>query len=84
MKTSSQLPAAGEQVDVVAQEDPPSAISNLFPLNEEARSGMIAEAAYYRAEARGFAPGHEEEDWLEAEAEVDLLLASSEPKPLRD
>jgi hypothetical protein len=31
---------------------------------------MIAEAAYYRAERRGFAPGGEEIDWLEAEAEV--------------
>lgn len=30
----------------------------------------IAEAAYYRAERRGFAPGGEIEDWLAAEAEV--------------
>ncbi len=35
---------------------------------------MIAEAAYLRAERRGFAPGHEHEDWLAAEAEVDGLL----------
>jgi hypothetical protein len=28
---------------------------------------QIAECAYYRAEARGFAPGHELDDWLEAE-----------------
>jgi hypothetical protein len=27
----------------------------------------IAQAAYYRAESRGFAPGHELEDWLAAE-----------------
>jgi hypothetical protein len=31
---------------------------------------MVAEAAYYRAERRGFAPGHELEDWLQAEAEL--------------
>jgi hypothetical protein len=31
---------------------------------------MIEEAAYYRAEKRGFAPGLETEDWCEAEAEV--------------
>lgn len=31
---------------------------------------MIAEAAYYRAEKRGFAPGFENRDWLEAEKEV--------------
>ena len=30
----------------------------------------IAEVAYYRAERRGFAPGGELQDWLEAEAEV--------------
>ena len=30
----------------------------------------IAELAYYRAEQRGFSPGHEESDWLEAEKEV--------------
>jgi hypothetical protein len=35
---------------------------------------MIAEAAYLRAERRGFAPGSEAEDWLAAEAEVDVLL----------
>lgn len=31
---------------------------------------MIAEAAYYRAEKRGFAPGFELEDWLAAEREI--------------
>lgn len=30
---------------------------------------QIAIAAYLKAEARGFEPGHELEDWLEAEAE---------------
>jgi Protein of unknown function (DUF2934) len=40
----------------------------------EDRRAMIAEAAYLRAERRGFAPGHETEDWLAAEAEVDVLL----------
>jgi hypothetical protein len=37
---------------------------------EEARRGEIAENAYYRAEKRGFTPGEEERDWLEAEAEI--------------
>lgn len=30
----------------------------------------VAEAAYFKAEKRGFAPGHEIQDWLEAEREV--------------
>jgi len=31
---------------------------------------MIAEAAYYKAEKRGFEPGYETQDWLEAETEM--------------
>lgn len=31
---------------------------------------LISEAAYYRAKQRGFTPGHEVEDWVQAEAEV--------------
>ena len=48
--------------------------SSRISVSEEARRGMIAQAAYLRAERRGFAPGCEEEDWLAAEAEVDALL----------
>lgn len=40
----------------------------------EQRAALIAEAAFFRAEKRGFAPGHEVEDWLAAEAEVDEKL----------
>ncbi len=43
-------------------------------ISEDVRRGMIAEAAYLRAEQRGFAPGGEDADWLAAEAEVDALL----------
>lgn len=31
---------------------------------------LISEAAYFRAKQRGFEPGHELEDWIQAEAEV--------------
>ncbi len=34
-------------------------------VSEDVRRGMIAEGAYLRAERRGFAPGHEAQDWLE-------------------
>jgi hypothetical protein len=37
--------------------------------NEETRR-QIAEAAYFRAQERGFEPGRELEDWVEAESEV--------------
>jgi hypothetical protein len=35
------------------------------------RHRRISDLAYRRAEQRGFAPGNEAEDWLEAEREVD-------------
>jgi hypothetical protein len=35
------------------------------------RQRRIAEAAYRRAERRGFAPGNDVQDWLEAEKEID-------------
>lgn len=38
--------------------------------NAEDRLSRIAVSAYYKAESRGYEPGHEIQDWLEAEAEV--------------
>jgi hypothetical protein len=35
------------------------------------RHQRVSEAAYYRAERRGFAVGYELEDWFEAEKEID-------------
>ena len=43
------------------------------PSNEEL-GGMIATAAYYLAAARNFTPGHELDDWLEAERSVRAKL----------
>ncbi len=37
---------------------------------EHANAAMVAEAAYYRAQMRGFAPGGEVEDWLAAEKDL--------------
>lgn len=37
--------------------------------SDEARESDIAVTAYYRAQARGFEPGYELEDWLAAEQE---------------
>jgi hypothetical protein len=43
-------------------------------LTEEERRRMIAETAYYLAERRGFVGGSPEQDWLEAEAQIDRML----------
>jgi hypothetical protein len=40
------------------------------------RQTLIATAAYYRAQARGFEAGHELEDWVAAERDVDLALVA--------
>jgi len=34
----------------------------------------IAEAAYYKALARGFAPNRDQQDWLEAKKDYEALL----------
>lgn len=36
----------------------------------ESRHETIAQAAYFRAEARGFEQGHELDDWLAAERQI--------------
>ena len=43
-------------------------------VSAEERRRLIAEAAYFKAERRGFAEGGELDDWVEAEAEIDALL----------
>ena len=62
---------------------PPKPMHNFFPLrfsppfviSECERRSMIETAAYLRAERRNFAPGHEVEDWLAAEEEINGRIA---------
>jgi hypothetical protein len=44
-------------------------------LEAAARETAIAREAYYRAQRRGFEPGHELEDWLAAEREFNHLVS---------
>jgi hypothetical protein len=39
-------------------------------ISAQERQMLVARAAYFRAEKRGFAPGGELQDWVEAETEV--------------
>lgn len=41
----------------------------------EQREQMISDAAYYFSESRGFTPGFEMADWLQAEKQVDASIA---------
>ncbi len=41
-----------------------------FQRDSEGKRARIAVRAYFKAQARGFEPGHELDDWLAAESEV--------------
>ena len=49
---------------------------SVAPLAAATRQAMIAEAAYYIAEQRGFQGGRDVEDWLLAEKQIDTLLST--------
>jgi hypothetical protein len=46
--------------------------------NDGPREQMIAEAAYFYAERRDFAPENELDDWLRAEADVNDRISSGQ------
>ena len=54
---------------------PAKRTSSFDPPQEPHWHQMIAEAAYYRAEKRGFAGEHSLADWLAAEDEIRKILA---------
>ena len=54
-----------------AKEKPTKGPVSITP---DKRAQMIAEAAYYRAEFRGFDPQGQEQDWLDAESEVGAIV----------
>ena len=54
----------------------PDAPSLQPKLSPEEVYRLIQESAYFKAKERGFAPGHEVQDWIEAEAEVRRRLES--------
>jgi hypothetical protein len=49
--------------------------STQHDVSSEERARMVAEAAYYRAERRGFQNGDQTSDWYEAEKEVEVILS---------
>jgi hypothetical protein len=64
----------------VSTESHPGAVMSPTPDTEAAARQLrerhhhrVAERAYFLAEARGFAPGHELDDWLAAERMEDAL-----------
>lgn len=48
--------------------------SSVGAVTPEQRYRMICDAAFYRAERRGFIGGNVEQDWIDAEMEIDQQL----------
>lgn len=55
----------------ISTEAAPSVIIDDEAQDADQRLQYITTAAYYKAKERGFVPGMEIDDWLEAEAEYD-------------
>ena len=66
---AARQPAKAKESMATAQPAAPLAV-----VTPEQRYRMICDAAYFRAERRGFVGGSALQDWLEAEAEIDALL----------
>jgi len=77
-KANGKKPAAtvARKTVTKAKKATPSKVEAAPPhtVTPEERWRMVAEAAYLRAEKRGFSGGNPTDDWLAAEAEVDKIL----------
>ena len=65
--------------DRAAAIESPQKVPSKTSVADAARQRMISEAAYYRAQRRGFAPGRELDDWLAAEAEIAGYFLEQQP-----
>jgi hypothetical protein len=70
MKESSKMLADDEGFEELQLIEADAAAATDEDSLAAARHARIALAAYLRAEARGFSPGSELDDWLQAEREV--------------
>ncbi|MFN3398556.1 MAG: DUF2934 domain-containing protein [Sulfurimicrobium sp.] len=66
--------AAAPKAKAAAPAKKPSAAKAKKNVTPEQRYNMICEAAYFKAERRGFSPDNVIQDWLEAEAEINKML----------
>lgn len=55
--------------------------SRKLEISPEQRRRHVELAAYFMAERHGFTPGHEHEDWIAAEAEIDRMIDEGLLKP---
>lgn len=76
-RTTAKPAATGEAAAPATRSRSKSAeaVKTAVQLSPEDRNRCVAEAAYFIAERRGFPGGTESEDWLQAEAQIDAMLA---------
>ena len=74
VKAKAPAPALTESAVLVILESTGDAAASPPDVDDALRREMVAAEAYFIAERRGFAAGHEMEDWLAAEALVDSRL----------
>lgn len=79
-KAASEKKSAPKKVTPKIEKSAPKAtlkkVATTVPVvTEDERMQMIATAAYFKAEQRGFVGGNPEQDWADAEREVNELLS---------
>jgi len=75
------MPKAQTKAKSAADAKPASTGEKQSSITPEERYRMIAEAAYFRAEKRGFTGDDIAEDWFQAEAEIDRYLQAGKEPP---
>jgi hypothetical protein len=70
-KSSTAAPGLTDSTVIAVLESKHSLTSDSASIDPDSRRRLVAAEAYFRAERRGFASGHELEDWVAAEAAVD-------------
>jgi hypothetical protein len=73
-KSASPAKAAAAKPTAPAPKAPAPKATKATQVSAEERWRMIAEAAYFRAEKRGFSGGDPADDWVQAEKQIDALL----------
>jgi hypothetical protein len=68
----AQAPVGDQELQEVSAADLAASRPTPSPpaIEKNELNALIAERAYFIAERRGFEPGHDVEDWLQAEAEI--------------
>ena len=72
--TATAAPELTDCAVIVVLESAQTVTAASMGIEPDVRRQLVAAEAYFLAERRGFAAGHELEDWVAAEAAVELRL----------